>query len=231
MSKGIFIVGTDTDVGKTFVTTGLISLLKFYNKNTCYFKPVLSGAILKDEALIPGDTEFVKSITGIKEDNNTLTPYIFKNPVSPHLAATLENKKIELDVIKEKLKILTNKYDYIVAEGAGGLIVPLNAEGYMLSDLILDLNMDIVIVAKAGLGTINHTLLTIEYAKKIGLKVKGIIINNYNSAKILEKDNIKMIENISKVPLLGVVPHMEKFNIEIFKKIFSKEKLLEIMKG
>lgn len=207
MAKGIFITGTDTDIGKTVITAGLVYLLRSHKYNATYFKAALSGAIEEDGELIPGDTRLVSKVAGLTEDFEKITPYIYKTAVSPHIAAHIENKPIDLGKVMKQYDYVKQKYDYIVAEGSGGIVCPLIHEKdrlYLLEDLIKDLNMNTILVAGAGLGTINHTVLTVRYIKSIGIKVKGIIINGYED-NIMCNDNIKMIKKLTKVPILGVV--------------------------
>ncbi|QEK11362.1 dethiobiotin synthase [Crassaminicella thermophila] len=212
MSKGLFIIGTDTDVGKTVVTAGLIHLLRSKNYDACYFKPVLSGAAFKNGQFIPGDTNFVKTLGDIPESLENMTPYSFKTPVSPHLAAKIENVAIQVSIIKQKFEDLKQKYPYMVVEGAGGLIVPLKAK-YMLYDLVKDLHLPIVVVGRAGLGTINHTLLTVRYAQSVGIKVKGIILNGYDSSNKCHLDNKKTIKELTKLSVL-TIPKLKDINVE-----------------
>jgi dethiobiotin synthetase len=136
MAKGIFIIGTDTGVGKTVVSAGLMKRLRTDGYNVGYFKPILSGAGFRDGNLAPWDTLFVKKISGLIEDNQNITPYVFQTPVSPHLAVEIENQVIDIAVIQAKYQYLKAKYDYLVVEGCGGLAVPLTRDGYMLYDLI-----------------------------------------------------------------------------------------------
>ncbi|QXM06588.1 dethiobiotin synthase [Crassaminicella indica] len=212
MSKGIFIVGTDTDVGKTVVTAGLIHLLRSKGYNACYFKPVLSGAVLKNNELIPGDTHFVKTIGNIPESLENMTPYKFHTPVSPHLASEIENIQIKIALIKEKFLQLKEKYAYIVVEGAGGLVVPI-FKNYMLYDLIKELNLPILIVAHAGLGTINHTMLTVNFAEDMGIEVKGILLNGYNALNICHADNKQILEKATNLQVL-TLPKLKNINVE-----------------
>ncbi|GFZ30203.1 ATP-dependent dethiobiotin synthetase BioD [Clostridium zeae] len=238
MTKGIFIVGTDTDVGKTIITAGLMHLLKSNGYNATYFKAALSGAVEIDNKLIPGDTELVSKVSKLKEDYENITPYIYREAVSPHLAAKLENNPMNLDVIKEKYVYLKNKYDYIVAEGSGGIVCPLidDERGlYVLENLIKDLNMSVLIVAKAGVGTINHSVLTVKYIENLGIKIKGIIINNYKE-ELLYDDNISMIEKLTKIPVIGklkTIENLENNTIEAIRtnseEAFSVHKILECM--
>ncbi|MBU3144887.1 dethiobiotin synthase [Clostridium sp. CF012] len=211
MAKGVFIVGTDTDVGKTVVTAGIMHVMRSNGYNATYFKAALSGAFEVGNELIPGDAKLSCEVSNLEEAYENITPYVYKAQVSPHLAAKLENKPIDLDVIREKYDYLKGKYDYIIAEGSGGIICPLidDERGlYTLENLIVDLNMSVVIVARAGLGTINHTVLTVKYIESLGINIKGIIINNYTE-NFLCNDNIKMIEKLTKVPVIGKLKYIE----------------------
>lgn len=238
MTKGIFVVATDTDAGKTFITGGLIYALRKNGLNATYFKGALSEAKNKNGILIPGDTEFVCSISNLDENYKLLTPYIYEEAVSPHLAARLHNEKIDLDIIKKNYETLKEKYDYIVAEGSGGIICPLNwgDSKILLEDLIKELGMDVILVTKATLGTINHTVLTIKYLETIGIKVQGIIVNMYDENNMCHKDNIKMIRELTNKEILCVVNNFngaEEENIEALKNYFDKfnvETLVDLMK-
>ncbi|MBU3176042.1 dethiobiotin synthase [Clostridium estertheticum] len=214
MSKGIFIVGTDTDVGKTIVTAGIMHVLRSNGYNATYFKAALSGAIEEGNELIPGDTKLACDVSNLEEVYENITPYVYKNAVSPHLAAKIENKPIQIDLIRQKYNYLKGKYDYVIAEGSGGIVCPLidDERGvYTLENLIKDLNMSVVIVARAGVGTINHTVLTVEYIKSLGINIKGIIINNYID-DLLCNDNIQMIEKLTKVHVIGKLKHIVNLN-------------------
>ena len=230
MSKGIFITGTDTDVGKTVVTAGLLYLLRLHKYNATYFKAALSGAIEKNGNLIPGDTSFVSKVAGLNENFKNVTPYVYKTAVSPHLAAHIENRPMDIEKVKEKYGYLKEKYDYVVAEGSGGIICPLIDNGdklYHLEDLIKDLKMNVIVVAKAGLGTINHTVLTVKYIKNLGIKVKGLIINGYED-NLMCNDNIQMIKRLTKVPILGIIdkiPDIE--NTDNIRRIFKESVKIE----
>ena len=217
LKKGIFIVGTDTDVGKTIISGSIMYLLRAAGYNACYFKPVLSGAIKEGDTLQPLDTLFVKKLAHLKEEVSKITPYIFETPVSPHLASSIENKPIDISVIKNKFKALKMQYDFLIAEGAGGLMVPLHSDGYMLYHLIQDLKIDIWIVARAGLGTINHTLLTVSAAQSLGIRVRGILINQYDSSNPYQTDNIKMIAHLTGIPVIATLPKVDRLSVEAMK--------------
>lgn len=208
MNKGVFIVGTDTEVGKTVVTAGLIHILRQQGVNACSFKAVQSGGKWENGQLLDGDTLWVKKVCGIEEDYNLMNPYPLQPEVSPHLAARLEGKTIEPAKILQAYNTLQEKYDFIVAEGAGGLITPIVDNDYFIYNLIQDLKLPVIIVSRAGLGAINHSILTLNYLQKLAIPVKGIIVNNY-SGQMHEKDNIECIANISGQKIIGVINHLD----------------------
>lgn len=237
MARGIFVLGTDTSVGKTVVSAGLTYLLLTKGYSTCYFKPVSSGIVIEGENFIPGDARFVKTVSGLDECDYNITPYCFKTPVSPHLASRIENISVNVDSIKEKFRYLKSKYEFIITEGCGGLIVPLTDNGYMIYHLVRDLGIGCIIVARAGLGTINHTVLTVRYAQSVGIEIKGIIINGYIQS-LCHDDNIETIKKLANIPVIGIIPAMDDIDVgklqagnlkEIFKSTINLQDILEIM--
>lgn len=213
MSKGLFILGTDTDVGKSVVTAGLVYLLRKAGYEATSFKAVQSGGIEEDGKLLAQDTQLVKDVAKLKEKQELMTPYCFKPPVSPHLAARLENIKISREKILNSYQQLTDKYEYIVAEGAGGLVVPIINNDYFIYDLIKDLDLPVLIVGRASVGTINHTTLTVKYAQQLGLKIRGIILNRYTD-QVHEQDNIETIKNTTDQEIITVINDLEGFDPE-----------------
>lgn len=187
MSNGIFITGTGTDIGKTFVTALLVKKLYGAGCNTAYFKAAVSGND-RDEngSLIPGDAAFVKKISSISQPLDTMCPYIYEKAVSPHLASRIEGEPVELETVKAWYEKLSSEYDYVICEGSGGIICPIRYDDkkIMLEDIIKTLGLPTIIVADAGLGTINSVVLTCEYMKAHGLEIRGIILNNPDSAKL-----------------------------------------------
>jgi dethiobiotin synthetase len=220
--KGLFITGTDTGVGKTIVSAGILTLLRSRGINACYFKPALTGAERINGELFPEDTELVKAIAGLDEKNENITPFIFERAASPHFAARLENRPIKKNSLLQAFQKLQEKYEFILAEGCGGIAVPLNDEGYLIADFIRDSGLPCIITARAGLGTLNHTLLTVEFARQFGIAVKGIILNGFTGTDI-EKDNLNSIEKLTNLPILGTIPWMgENFSIRKNKKAFME---------
>ncbi|WP_434796366.1 dethiobiotin synthase [Terrisporobacter vanillatitrophus] len=207
MNKGVFITGTSTDVGKTYISSLIVKVLRENNVNCGYFKGALSGAYLENNELIPGDAKEVCIRANLNCNPKDLVSYIFKEPVSPHLAAKINNEFIELNKIKEDFDKLRKNYDFIVVEGCGGIVCPLRFgdKKIMLTDIIKLLNLPIIIVANGGLGTINDTVLTVEYAKSQGFSIIGIILNNYDESNMMHIDNKKIIEELTNIPVIACV--------------------------
>jgi dethiobiotin synthetase len=209
----IFITGTDTDVGKTVVTAGLAASVKSMGYSVGVFKPVQSGAPKINGEFVSPDLEFVKTV-----DAGILThaSYNFKEPVAPSLAAILDGVDIDIDKIIEDYKELERKCDFVIVEGAGGLLAPIKGK-FLMRDLAKSLDLPLLIVARPDLGTINHTLLTIEAAKSHNIKIAGIIISGVaknaippaKNATIFAKNAFDIIEYISGEKILGILPKIE----------------------
>ena len=222
MVKTIFITGTDTSVGKTLITACIAAALLRKGKKVAVYKPVQCGNLLKGKIKSP-DLEIVRKMSGISE-NCLFNDYSFKFASSPHLAAELENKKVDVNSIKKHYKEISKKFDYVLIEGAGGLLVPLTRE-YTVLDLINDLSVPVLVVARAGLGTINHTSLTINALKSKNVEIMGIILN-YFKGGLIEDDNKKIIEQLNSVPVIGIVP----FSKNLEKLSENSEKYIDMDK-
>lgn len=213
MAKGIFITATGTDVGKTFVSALLVKKFKDLGFDCGYYKPVLSGAEIHNGELIPGDCAYVKEVAGLKEKANDLVSYAFKPAVSPHLASQIENTPIKLDKIIDDYKSKKANHEITIVEGAGGIVCPISLtdnETILLEDIIKALELDVIILAPALLGSINSAVLTVEYAKNHGIDVKGIILNHYDENDFMCKDNKLQIERLTGVPVIAVVKDKDK---------------------
>ncbi|MDU1910360.1 dethiobiotin synthase [Fusobacterium sp.] len=192
-TKGYFIIGTDTDIGKTFCSTLLYHGVR--EKKGMYYKPIQSGGVSKNGKLYAPDVLSLCQIEGIDYQDEMVT-YVLEAEVSPHLASELEGTTIEIEKIKKNFMKLCEQYDYLIVEGAGGLQVPLIRDKYHIYDLIQDFGFPVVLVSSAKVGSINHAVLTIESLEKLGIPLHGIIFNRVKDteeSKIYEKDNIEII--------------------------------------
>ena len=227
MSKNIFVTGTGTEIGKTYVAGLLVKKLHEAGEKSAYYKAAMSGNDKDaDGNLIPGDAKFVKELGGIDQDLNEMCPYIYEKAYSPHLAAQIEGNPVNLDYVVEKLRDLEKKYDYITLEGSGGILCPLrfDDEEIYLEDLVKKAKLSSIIVADAGLGTINNLVLTAFYMKEKGMKVKGIIFNNFIPGDVMQEDNIKMCEYMSGLKVLACVRKGDKdldIDIDKLKEIYE----------
>ncbi|MDZ5252455.1 dethiobiotin synthase [Clostridium sp. LIBA-8841] len=214
MKKGVYIIGTNTDIGKTFVSGLILKKLRRDGINAGYYKPVLSGAVKRKEGLIPMDCEEVMKISGLKEDYDNMVSYILEHPYSPHLASEVEAVPINIEKIKMDYLRASEKYDFILCEGSGGIVCPISFsdEKFMLEDIVREINLPIILVSNSGLGSINHTVLTISYLKNLGLKVSGIVLNGFNRKNIIHTDNKRIIRELTGVKNISTVPSLE--NIE-----------------
>ncbi len=197
---------TGTDVGKTYVTALLLKKLNEAKVSCGYYKAALSGA----DTIAESDAGYVKRIAGISQHEDTLLSYRYQTAVSPHLASQMEGNPVEMSIVQRDFDRVKNQYDYVLVEGSGGIICPIRydeQEKIMLKDIIKELHLATIVVADAKLGTINSTVLTVTYLQAQGIKVHGIIVNNYEDT-IMENDNIKMIEALSNVSVIAKVrPH------------------------
>ncbi len=208
MSKALFITGTGTDIGKTYVAGLLVKKLKESGRNVAYYKAAMSGNERREDgSLIPGDALFVKQTSGIEQPLEEMCPYIYENAYSPHLASRIEGHPVEMAVVKDGYEKVGRKYDYVTMEGSGGILCPIcfDEAKIQLEDVVKELGLSSILIADAGLGTINSVVLTVEYMKAHNLPVKGIIFNNYHPGNIMEDDNIFMCEYMTGLPTLAKV--------------------------
>lgn len=203
VGKGIFITGTDTDIGKTYVTALLVKTLREAGYDAGYYKAAISGA----DSVAESDAGFVNRFAGIGESEDMLLSYLYKHAVSPHLAARMEGHPVEKEVILAGWARAAARYPYVTMEGSGGICCPIRHDEkavYYLEDIVHWLHLPSLIVADAGLGTINHVVLTAFYMKARELPVKGVLLNNWKGG-VMEEDNVKMIEEMTGLPVLAKI--------------------------
>ncbi len=203
VGKGIFITGTDTDIGKTYVTALLVKTLREAGYDVGYYKAAISGA----DSVAESDAGFVNRFAGIGESEDMLLSYLYKHAVSPHLAARMEGHPVEKEVILAGWARAAARYPYVTMEGSGGICCPIRHDEkavYYLEDIVHWLHLPSLIVADAGLGTINHVVLTAFYMKARELPVKGVLLNNWKGG-VMEEDNVKMIEEMTGLPVLAKI--------------------------
>jgi dethiobiotin synthetase len=207
--KGVFVTGTDTGVGKTWVAAGLTAVLRRWGLSACYFKPVQSGCPEENGQLIPTDARLAQELAHLDEPLNLLTPITLRLSLAPGVAAAREGIKVDLDRINQAREELASRYDLLVIEGAGGLYVPLTDNNFLVLDMARWLRLPLIVVARAGLGTINHTVLTVKAAQHARVPVAGVVINRYpENPSLAEETNPEVISELSHTPILGKVPEI-----------------------
>jgi dethiobiotin synthetase len=210
VAKGFFITGTDTGVGKTLVAAAFIKAIQFLGKKVCGMKPVESGCGRQGEMLIPNDGMFLKQVSHADEPLALITPCCLESPLAPMAASEVEGRDIDISGIGRAFSRLSGRYEVLVVEGIGGLMVPIVKDYYAL-DLAGELGLPLIVVARPGLGTINHIMLTVHNALKAGLTVAGIVINYGQPPEdsLAEQTNPQLLSQISPVPLIGIFPYLE----------------------
>jgi len=208
INKGIFVTGTDTGVGKTYVASGIAASLRARGVDVGVMKPAETGCRIRSGDLMPADAIRLAKAAGARDPLSLINPYRFRNPLAPLVAAELEGKRIQTGRIMAAYRVLACRHDFMIIEGAGGIMVPLSPN-YLYLDLAEAIGLPVVIVARPGLGTINHTLLTVAALKERGIAIAGVIINysNKNKPGTAEETNPGVIEKISRVTVLGAVPY------------------------
>jgi dethiobiotin synthetase len=199
--RGVFVTGTDTGVGKSVVAAAICAALAARGERVAAFKPAVSG--LDDE---PGefgyDHELLAAVSSAGQTPEDVAPWRFGPPVSPHHAAELAGERIE----PAELVAAARAHELLVCEGVGGLLVPITP-GYLVRDLAIDLELPVVVAARSGLGTINHTLLTVEAARTAGLRVAGVVMTPWpDDPTDMERSNRATVERLADVPVSGLPP-------------------------
>ena len=208
MSKGLFITGTGTDLGKTYIAGLIVKKLADAKQSAAYYKAAMSGNDRRaDGSLIPGDALFVQKTAGISQPLEEMCPYVYEHAYSPHLASRIEGHPVQMDVVKAGYYKVCSAYDFVTMEGSGGILCPIcfDEAKIQLEDVIRELHLPSILIADAGLGTINSVVLTVEYMKAKNLPVKGIIYNHYHGNDVMEDYNIFMCEYMTGLPTLAKV--------------------------
>ena len=209
MGKALFVTGTGTDIGTTYVTGLIVKCLRDAGLSAGYYKAALSGAeVAADGTLLPGDALHVARVAGLDAADVTVS-YVYRDAVSPHLAAQIEHRPMDFAKVAEDYRRAKERTDYLTVEGSGGIICPLrwdDDEHVVLDDLAVRLGLAALVVGDAGLGTINAAVLTAEHLHARGIPLRGFIFNNWQGG-LMQEDNVRMVEEITGARVLARVPH------------------------
>jgi len=204
---GLFITGTDTGVGKTMVAAAIANCLARAGHRVAVSKPIATGCVHRREGLVSEDAEFLAHHADARFPLDTICTQRYAEPLAPAIAAERAKQPIEWNAINRSIQIMAEASDVMIVEGVGGILVPLDRKTTVL-DMAKWLTVPVVIVARPGLGTINHTLLTIAALRNAKVPVAGVVINGYptETAPPAEETNPRAIEKWGKIPVLCLAP-------------------------
>ncbi len=195
-TEGLFITGTDTGIGKSLVAAGLARMLVNKGVSVGVFKPVASGGNISEDGKL-----LQKAAKKPDSAYDEIVPIHYKQPVAPYVAAWKEGK-VDLSKVEEAYEKAKASCDFLIVEGVGGVMVPIS-QGFYVADWIKKWDMPTLVVVGAGLGTINHTLLTVEALQRRKIKVAGILVNSYRGKTAAERTNVRAFKKLLKVPVYG----------------------------
>jgi len=202
-NRKLFITGTNTEVGKTFVTCEMLKHLVKFEKSTAAFKPIETGCNKNNRILQPNDSKRFYKILGKTLSLDIINPYRFMPPISPNRAIRLAKKKITLNDYCKKLNLL-NAYDYVLIEGAGGVCSPLSCDGLNI-DFAKKVKMDAILVARDEIGVINNVILSINTFIKYKLNLKAIVLNRINTKQPCGMNNVRELRSFTNIPIIQII--------------------------
>ena len=203
--KGLFVTATDTEVGKTLVTCGIARCLREEGVNVGVMKPVSAGGEVSEDALL------LKEAARTKDPLSLINPCHFRSPLAPYAAGHLEKRPFSLRGILNAFHILQKRHSFLLVEGIGGVLVPLQ-KNYFVLNLIKAMKLPVLLVSRIGLGTLNHTLLTLSALQADQIPIHGILFNGLRGkGGLAEQTNPEILSQLSNVPILGVLPHRPSF--------------------
>jgi dethiobiotin synthetase len=204
---GIFVTGTDTGVGKTVVAGAIANWFSTRGRRVAVCKPCATGCERRREGLVSEDAEFLAACADTPHPLDLVCPVRYAEPLAPAIAAERAGEALDWESIDRSLRLMSAGSDVIIVEGVGGILVPLDTKHTVL-DFAVALRLPTLVVARPGLGTINHTLLTLEALRSAGVPVAGVVINRYPTDLVgaAEETNPRAIERWGKAPVLCLVP-------------------------
>jgi len=222
--SGVFITGTDTNIGKTLVSASLAWKLSKHKDKVCIMKPFATSNKIYSNQYNSKDLYLLTKSLKIKENQFYLNPYFYMLAASPYMASEILNKDSpSIKIAFERFSYLKRKYSFVVVEGIGGIMVPINDKHYLI-DFIKLTKLPLIIVATPKVGTINHILLTVKLCKDYCIPIKGIIFNKMSQkATIVEQKTPSFVNKLTKIPILGIIPSLKniKYNDKLFERISS----------
>ena len=218
--KSLFITGTDTDVGKTYITAGLAITLRKMSIDVGVMKPFAAGVAQK-KGYKSEDVEILSKSAQTHDPENLVNPQFFPIPASPYTAWKKLKIKPKIPLVLSSFKKLSDMHDMMLVEGVGGILTPI-LKDYYVTNLIKDMKIPTIIVTRSKVGTVNHTLMTVKMCEKYKIPIKGIIINNFDNNGYPINQLKKDLEDLTGVKVLGSIPFINDMSDESLHKIFKK---------
>lgn len=212
-AQGFFVTGTDTEVGKTWVTLALMRAFQDKGMVVGGMKPVASGSEETALGLRNADALSIQAQSSVPNEYAAINPYVFKPPVAPHIAASQAGIEINIDRVLGAYEVLSRQNDIVIVEGVGGWRVPLNSY-QSFADLVRAMDLPVILVVGLRLGCINHALLSIETILTDGLNLAGWVASHLSSSYLEPERTLHTLVESIPVPLLGELPYLSTFNIE-----------------
>ena len=219
--KPLFVTATDTDIGKTFVCAGLAHALKKLDIDVGIMKPFACGDKQKT-GFSSNDLTMLTNAAMVNDTEDIINPFFFPIPASPYTAAKNLGVKIDIQHVMKCFRKLDKKHDIVLVEGIGGIMTPILRD-YAIIDLIKDLNANAIIVTSSKIGTVNHTILTCNMCKNMNIPIKGLIINNFDSAGYPIDELERDLNALTGLTVLCSLPHMNKFNLSEYSNLIQKK--------
>ncbi|MFY3741892.1 MAG: dethiobiotin synthetase [Candidatus Nitrosomirales archaeon] len=204
---GVFVTGTDTGVGKTVVAAGIAGSMRKDGIDVGVIKPIATG-IPQEKGFKSSDAELLAKISGSKDPESEINPVFLPLEASPLAASRALNIDIKLDEVFSAFKRLTDKHDFVVVEGIGGVMVPIK-QNYFVIDMIKEMGLPILIVSRAAIGTLNHTVLTVRACKEYDLNIAGIVLNGVRNDNVAEKTASAIIRELTEIFVIGSIPFVD----------------------
>jgi dethiobiotin synthetase len=218
--KSLFITGTDTDVGKTYVAAGLAVTLRKMGIDVGIMKPFAAGTPQK-KGFKSEDVEILSRAAQVSDPEKLMNPQFFKMAASPYTASKNLKVKVRVNSVLSNFKKLSKLHSMLLVEGMGGIMTPI-LKNYFVTDLIKEMKLPAVIVTRTRIGTVNHTIMTCKMCEKYKIPIKGIIINNFDSGGYQVKDLKRDLQSITGVPILGIIPYIENLSDDSLYRNFKK---------
>lgn len=219
--KSYFITGTDTDVGKTIVTAGLAAAIQKKGIDIGIMKPFAAGT-LQSVGFKSKDTELLANAAKVNDPEDLVNPQFFHIPASPYTAAQNLGVDVDVQLVMNSFRQLSKIHDMMLVEGMGGIMTPI-LKNYFVTNLIKEMNLDVILITRSRIGTINHTLMTCKMCVDNGIRIKGIIINNFDIDGYPPTELKRDMEKLTTFPVLGIIPRLDNFEIDLLRNTIEKE--------